>query len=274
KPSDCNGGHSAVEQPHPASRKFGGRVRVGITGQSGFIGTNLCDFLGQQQDIERIPFAREYFTEEAVLQRFVSECDVIVHLAAISRHADGQLMYDTNMRLERQLIAAMEAMNVKPHVLFASTTHESKDSLYHASKRDGRRLLEEWSMRNGGKFTCMLMPNTFGPFGKPFYNSVVSTFCYQVANGETPEIMVDAPMQLIYINDLCREFYQVITGKITGGLCYPKHGAEKKVSEILATLQRLKPLCQSQSAPLRHSDEFENALFNTLKFYIDSSPNI
>jgi UDP-2-acetamido-2,6-beta-L-arabino-hexul-4-ose reductase len=251
------------------TQQHNGAIRVGITGQSGFIGTNLYDFLGQQNNITRIPFAKDFFMDESALRQFVSECDVIVHLAAISRHANGQLMYDTNMRLVQQLIAAMETANVKPpHVLFASTTHESRDSLYHASKRDGRRLLDEWSVRSGGKFTCMLLPNTFGPYGKPFYNSVVSTFCYQLARGETPEIMVDVPVQLIYINDLCQEFYQVITGKITGSGAYsPAHRAEKKVSGILAILQRLKPLCQAHNT-CRPGNEFENALFNTLKFYI------
>ena len=278
KPSDCDGGHSIVEHRHHNKRKHCGRhngtVRVGITGQSGFVGTNLYDFLGRQKDIERVPFAGEYFKDESALQHFVSECDVIVHLAAISRHTDGQLMYDTNMRLVRQLIAAMEAVNAKPHVLFASTTHESRDTLYHASKRDGRRLLDEWSMRNGGRFTCMLLPNTFGPLGKPFYNSVVSTFCCQIASGETPKIMVDAPVQLIYIDDLCQELHKVITGKITGGLCSPAPGTEKKVSEILAILQRLKPLCQSHTNLPCPADKFEDNLFNTLKFYMDSSPNI
>lgn len=275
QPSGSAGGNSLPENKHlpnqPNKRKpySSGIFRVGITGQSGFIGTNLYNFLGQKDDITRIPFAKEFFMDESDLRQFVSECDVIVHLAAISRHPDGQFMYDTNMRLTQQLITAMETANVKPpHVLFASTTHESRDSLYHASKRDGRRLLDEWSVRSGGKFTCMLLPNTFGPYGKPFYNSVVSTFCYQLARGETPEIMADVAVQLIYINDLCQEFYQVITGKITGSGAYsPAHRAEKKVSGILEILQRLKPLCQAHNT-CRPGDEFENALFNTLKFYI------
>ena len=243
--------------------------KVGITGQSGFIGTNLYNFLGMQRGITRIPFEKDFFQDAAELQSFVSQCDVIIHLAAISRHADGQFMYDTNMRLVRQLIDAMDAAGVKPHVLFASTTHESRDGLYHASKRDGRRMLDEWAERSGGRSTGMLIPNTFGALGKPFYNSVVSTFCYKIAHGETPEIIVDAPVQLVYIKDLCLEFYKVITGEITANPYTPAHRAEKKVSEILALLQYFRTLHQERKPLPCPEDRFEYDLFNTLMAYFN-----
>ncbi|MFA6104167.1 MAG: NAD-dependent epimerase/dehydratase family protein [Victivallaceae bacterium] len=245
------------------------KLRVGITGQSGFIGTNLYNFLGMQRSIVRIPFEKFFFQDAAKLQSFATQCDVIIHLAAISRHADGQFMYDTNMLLVRQLIDAMDAAGVKPHVLFASTTHESRDGLYHASKRDGRRLLDERAVRAGGKSTGMLIPNTFGPLGKPFYNSVVSTFCYKIAHGETPEIIVDAPVQLIHVKDLCREIYQVIIGEITANPYSPAHRAEKKVSEILKLLQYFRTLHLERKPLPCPDDKFEFDLFNTLMAYFN-----
>ncbi len=245
------------------------KFRIGITGQSGFIGTNLYNFLGMQRNIIRIPFDKDFFQNAAKLQSFVAQCDVIIHLAAISRHADGQFMYDTNMQLVRQLIDAMDTVGVKPHVLFASTTHESRDGLYHASKRDGRRLLDAWASRSGGKFTGMLIPNTFGPLGKPFYNSVVATFCYKIAHGETPEIIVDAPVQLIHVKDLCREFYQVITGAVTVNPYSPPHRAERKVSEILTLLQYFRTLHLERKPLPCPNDKFEYDLFNTLMAYFN-----
>ncbi len=245
------------------------KISVGITGQSGFIGQNLYNFLGMQRNIARIPFDKDFFLDTIKLQRFVAQCDVIIHLAAVSRHADGQFMYDTNMQLVQQLIDAMNAAGVKPHVLFASTTHESRDGLYHASKRDGRRLLDEWAVRSGGMATGMLIPNTFGALGKPFYNSVVSTFCYKIAHNETPEIIVDAPVQLIYIKDLCLEFYKVIVGEITANPYSPAHRAEKKVSEILALLQYFRILHQERKPLPCPKDRFEYDLFNTLMAYFN-----
>lgn len=245
------------------------KIKVGITGQNGFIGNHLFNYLNRQSDIELKPFAKEYFNDAAALRRFVAGCDVIVHLAAISRHPDGQFMYDTNMQLTRQLISALEAEHVTPKILFASTTHENRDTLYHASKRDGRRLLEEWAAKNGGSTVCLLMPNAFGPFSRPDYNSMVATFCHKVAHCETPEIMVDAPVKLIYINELCREIYDVITGKNQGTVYSPLHSAEKKVSEILALLEHFRELYLKQGIIPEFNDAFEHDLFNSFHCYIN-----
>jgi UDP-2-acetamido-2,6-beta-L-arabino-hexul-4-ose reductase len=245
------------------------KISAGITGQSGFIGQHLYNFLGMQRNIARIPFDKDFFQDAAALRLFVSQCDVIIHLAAISRHTDEQFMYDANMQLTRQLIDAMEAAGAKPHVLFASTTHESRDGFYHASKRDGRRLLDEWACRNGGKSTGMLIPNTFGPLGKPFYNSAIATFCHKIAHGETPEIIIDAPVRLIYVKDLCREFYQVITGAIAANPYSPEHRAEKKASEILELLQYFKTLRLERKPLPCPGAKFEYDLFNTLMSYFN-----
>jgi len=87
------------------------------------------------------------------LRSFVRECDVIVHLAAMNRHPDPQVLYDTNIGLVSQLISAMEAEKVTPHVLFSSSTQEERDNEYGRSKREGRNLLEEWAGRNRASFT-------------------------------------------------------------------------------------------------------------------------
>ena len=115
--------------------------KIGITGESGFIGTVLRETL-RLTDAVHIPFQREFFGDRNAMCGFVSQCDAVVHLAAVSRSQDPQAMYETNMRLTACLADAAEQSRNKPHIYFGSTTHEAKDTLYHASKRDGRRLLE------------------------------------------------------------------------------------------------------------------------------------
>ena len=84
-------------------------IKVGITGQPGFVGTHLYDLLGTfPQEFERIPCEDAFFQDEAKLRAFVGKCDVIVHLAAMNRHPDPQIIYDTNVLLVKKLIAAME----------------------------------------------------------------------------------------------------------------------------------------------------------------------
>lgn len=244
-------------------------LKVGITGQAGFMGTHLYNILGLEDNIERIPFADEIFNSEKSLQDFVKQCDVIVHLAAMNRHQDMQVIYDTNVKLVDQLINAMEAEQVTPQVIFSSSTQESLDNLYGASKAEGRKRLEAWAKDNNAKFTGVIIPNVFGPFGRPSYNSVVATFCHKLTHGETPEVHGDSSLKLIYINDLCREFIKVMRGQISANEHQAPHCAEVKVSEILRLLINYKELYLEQQIIPQIHNHFEQCLFNTFVGYID-----
>ena len=244
-------------------------LKIGITGQAGFMGTHLYNLLGLEEDIERIPFEDAFFDDGRKLQEFVKQCDVIVHLAAMNRHPDMQVIYDTNVRLVQQLISAMEAENATPHVIMSSSTQEERDNLYGKSKREGRELLDAWAAKVGAKFTGTVIPNVFGPFGKPNYNSVVATFCHKLTHDEQPRIDVDGSIKLIYINTLCREFIKIIRGEITTNPYYVPHDAEKKVSQILALLKRFKETYSDKKIIPEFKEPFEFDLFNTFVCYID-----
>jgi UDP-2-acetamido-2,6-beta-L-arabino-hexul-4-ose reductase len=73
-------------------------------------------------------------------------------------------------------------------MLISSSTQEERDNLYGNSKKEGREAIASWAKKAGASFTGLIIPNVYGPFGKPFYNSVVATFCHQLTHGEMPEI--------------------------------------------------------------------------------------
>ena len=246
-------------------------IKVGITGQPGFMGTHLFNLLGTQKDIERIPFRDEFFADEAQLRNFVRQCDAVVHLAAMNRHPDPQVIYDTNVRLVKQLISAMEAEKVTPHVLFSSSTQEERDNLYGASKREGRRLFAEWAKRNNAKFTGCVIPNVFGPHGRPNYNSVVATFCHRLTHGETPEIQADGSIKLIYVGDLCEEFLRIIRAGEAADLHPIAPSGERKVSELLAAFENFKTKYFEQGVIPELATPFDLRLFNTFRGYIDQA---
>ena len=244
-------------------------MKVGITGQSGFIGTHLYNYIGLQEDIERVTFSRSDFDNPTQLEAFVSSCDTIVHLAAMNRHGDPQVIYDTNISLVNKLVGACTRTSSKPHILFSSSIQEERDNLYGKSKLDGRIALESWAQASGAQVSSLIIPNVFGPFGKPYYNSVVSTFCHQVSHDETPVIENDGLVKMIYINQLVEEFFKVIQ-QPSGTTVSIDHTKEIKVSKLLETLQSYKKLYIDGGEVPAIKDWFDLALFNTFRCYMPS----
>lgn len=250
-------------------------IRVGITGQAGFVGTLLYNTLGLYPlEFERVPFEDTFFEKEGTLRSFVKQCDVIVHLAAMNRHPDPQVIYDTNLLLVKQLIGALEAEKVAPHLLFSSSTQEERDNEYGKSKREGRELLEQWASQNGASFTGMVVPNVYGPFGRPNYNSFIATFCHKLTHGETPQVLQDSDVNLIYVGSLCdhilgkiREVQNNDSSVIERDLV--PYDFEKKVTEILALFENFKELYFDQGFIPELKDKNEVNLFNTFRCYID-----
>ncbi len=188
--------------------------KIGITGQNGFVGNHLYRTLALDQGFELIPFDRSAFENVTLLEEFVSKCDIIVHLAAMNRHEDQNIIYKTNIELVSKLISACEKRSVTPHILFSSSTQEEKDNLYGKSKKEGKEKLMAWADSNGGRFTSLTIPNVFGPFGKPNYNSVVATFCHKIARNEEPTIINDGEVGLIYVNELVQLFIDIIKERL------------------------------------------------------------
>ncbi len=249
-------------------------LKVGITGQPGFMGSHLFNYLGLKENIERVPFKDQYFENQTQLDEFVSSCDVIVHLAAMNRHGDPQVIYDTNIKLVNDILSACDRTNSRPHIIFSSSTQESQDNLYGKSKKDGRQLIENWAKENGGKFTALIIPNVFGPFGNPFYNSVIATFSHQLTHDKTPEIHVDGELKLIFINELVEVFYSAITGAIVEAgediAAYEvPHTSTNKVTSILKVLERYKSDYFENGVIPEINNKFELDLFNTFRCYID-----
>lgn len=245
-------------------------IKIGITGQAGFIGTHLYNYLGLKADeVTRIPFEDAIFSDQTRLEEFVKQCEVIVHLAALNRHHNLQTIYDTNISLVKKLISALENTNSKPHILFSSSIQEERDNVFGKSKREGRQLLAEWAERSGGLFTGMVIPNVFGPFGNPYYNSVIATFSHQLTHNEEPKVEVDAQLKLIYIGDLIKEIYDCIQNKVNDKEYKIAYTNELKVTEILELLKSFKSGYFEQGIFPDLSDTFKRNLFNTYVCYID-----
>ena len=245
-------------------------LKIGITGQEGFVGKHLYNTIGlYPAEFERIEFERSFFENEIDLDAFVLQCDVIVHLAAMNRHNDPEVIYTTNIGLVKTLIASLERTASKAHVIMSSSSQEERDNLYGKSKKEGRELFVQWADKANASFTGMVIPNVFGPFGHPYYNSVVATFCHKLTHDETPNIDVDGQLKLIYVGELVEAILNQVKNKTSQNLLPVAHTKEIKVSEILVLLEAYKEQYLKLGIVPELHNRFEVNLFNTFRCYMD-----
>jgi len=236
---------------------------VGITGSQGLLGWHAATFLKTLLDVQVVLANRSTFKSQALLEHFVSFCDVIFHFAGMNRGSDIEVAR-TNIALTQSLIAALEATDKTPHLLFSSSTHIRRDTLYGQSKRECAALLEAWAERSGALFANVILPNVFGEQGKPFYNSVVSTFCYQIARDETPTVHQDAPLEQVHAQVVARAFWDAAQKRQTGEVWLS--GKQTSVLELFEKIRGFHGLYLSHIIP-NVQDDFDRDLFNTYRSY-------
>jgi UDP-2-acetamido-2,6-beta-L-arabino-hexul-4-ose reductase len=163
-----------------------------------------------------------------------------------------------------------------PHILFSSSTQEENEGFYGRSKKKGRELLEKWALKNGSKFSGLVIPNVFGSFGNPYYNSVVATFCHQLTHNVTPQVDVDAELKLIYVEELIKEILNILEAKHQVNSILKNvnkyiipHTFTIKVSDLLSKLTCFKNDYLTEGIIPNLSNSFDRNLYNTFLTYID-----
>lgn len=239
-------------------------LTFGITGASGLVGFHLRSFLISQENVLVKCADRTVFTEEAVMDDFVAGVDVIVHLAYINRGTDSEVA-EANPELARKLVASCERSGSVRQIVFASSTHIYRDSIYGKSKRECSDIFRQWAGRQDGVFSNIIFPHVFGEHGKPFSNSVVSTFCYQLVKGEQPQIDHDGELELLHAHDAASMVFDAIRNKSDGDITVSGH--KIRVSEMLDRVSQMAETYRSGIIPnLR--DPLSLRLFNTYRSYL------
>lgn len=244
-------------------------IKVGITGSNGFIGWHIHNTLILNTNKYLIiEFKRDWFDDNTKLDIFVTNCDIIIHLAGVNRHKEDETIYIINIGLAQKLINSFIRTSFKGQVLFSSSIQEEKDNIFGNSKREARILLSNWAILSGATFHGLIIPNVFGAFGVPFYNSVVSTFCHQLVNNETPTIETNATLNLIYIDDLVNKIICLFETESNNNI-YIEFTNTCKVSHLLEILHNFKSKYFENGQIPKFNNQFELNLFNTFRSYIN-----
>ena len=255
-------------------------MKIGITGAEGFLGFHVRAYLYALRIHEVRLATRETFSSRENLAQFVSGLDAIIHLAGINRGSEKEVS-EGNMVIAEQLVAALDHAEVTPILLYANSAHSEKETAYGVGKRQAGEIFSRWADALGGKFINLIMPHIFGELGRPFYNSAVATFCYQIANGQEPEIHTDSLLELVHAQDVARDCLSIIKEVENGfqtksGMINMRlPGVSIKVSELLSVLREMQTRYASQIIP-DLSQLFHLQLFNTLRSYLypQNYPNL
>ncbi len=245
------------------------KIKIGITGVNGFVGKHLKNHLELYPiKYEIIAFERSYFDDSLRLDLFTSSCDVIIHLAAVNRSNDEVYLYDVNVSLAMKLSESLKRTSSKARIIFSSSSQESSNNFYGNAKRKAREILENSALARGVGFLGLIIPNVFGPFSKPNYNTFIATFCHNLINKIEPKVITDSLVSLIYIDSLIEKIIiNFQFNKVEAITIEPEINI--LVSDVLSKLMVFKNeyLCLGQIPKL--SNKFELNLFNTFRSYID-----
>jgi len=211
-----------------------------------------------------VPCDQVSFADDSALNDLVRASDAIVHFAGINRGTDDEVL-NGNLVITDRLIAALRRSRHMPHILFASSIQIEHDNPYGQAKCACAQHLQAWADSCGARFTTVVLPNVFGEFGRPFYNSVVATFCHQLVHGEEPRIVADAPLEFIHAQDVAAKFVAIARDRAVGVIRVTGHES-LLVSEILTRLQGLNASYAGGTFPVL-ADPFDLQLFNTLRSF-------
>ena len=173
----------------------------------------------------------------------------------------------TNIALAQTLAEACRAAcgTAIPRLVFANSTHIDRDSSYASGKRAAAALLAA-AAGDAPRFTNVVLPNLFGEFGRPFYNSAISTFCHQLTSGGKPEVHQDAELHLLHAQKAAALLARAALGEGETGVLRPQ-GETTTVRSVLEKLTRMHESYSAGQIVPELTGSFERELFNTLRSY-------
>jgi UDP-2-acetamido-2,6-beta-L-arabino-hexul-4-ose reductase len=243
-------------------------VKILVTGADGFVGKNLCVRLGERAGFECLRFTRR--DDESALRQMLAEADLVIHLAGENRPADPADFETVNAGLTQKICEILIAGGRDIPLIFASSAQAELDNPYGQSKRRGELAVADYASATGAAAAIYRLPNLFGKWCRPNYNSVVATFCHNIAKGQ--DIVInnpDTPLRLAYIDDVIAEFIRYIDTAEKTGLMWGQVSPEYATT-VGAIAAQLRGFADSRASLTtdRVGAGFTRALYSTYLSYL------
>lgn len=190
-------------------------MNILVTGADGFIGKNLCLHIAERDDLKVLPFTRQHTLND--LPKLVAQADAVIHLAGINRPQDPAEFKEGNADLTVALCQALSDTKRAIPVLYSSSIQAELPNAYGQSKLAAEQALLSYGQSSGASVFLYRLPNVFGKWARPNYNSAVATFCHNIAQGLPIQINdPDAVVRLVYVDDVIASFFEVLASIRSG----------------------------------------------------------
>ncbi|MCR5106637.1 MAG: capsular polysaccharide biosynthesis protein CapF [Lachnospiraceae bacterium] len=243
-------------------------MKILVTGANGFIGRNLIAELKNRGYEDILPY--DVDSDPGVLELYTGECEFVFHLAGINRPKDEKEFMEGNFGFTSVLLDRLKEHSNRSPILITSSIQAELDNPYGRSKKAGEELLSSYGKENGSKVLIYRLPNVFGKWCRPNYNSAVATFCNNIANDlpikiNDPEVV----MKLVYIDDVVNEFINALCGRENnvGSYCAIPTVHTIKLGRIAELIQGFKDSRRDLMLP-DLSDAFTKKLYSTYLSYL------
>jgi len=239
-------------------------MKVLVTGSKGFIGKNLIAFLRQNKNIEILEFTHSDTLQK--LEDQLLQSDIVYHLAGVNRPDDPKEFYEGNSDLTRHIVTLLQKHQHTVPVVLSSSIQVLRDNDYGRSKKEAEMLLQSYAENNNVPVFIYRLPNVFGKWCRPNYNSVVATWCYNITHG-LPMQMNDPSvvLNLVYIDDVIKAFMKHLAWQEeTSGVhyCDVSPVYQQSLESIYTQLLAFK-----ENPKRENLDAFAKALYQTYLSY-------
>ena len=245
-------------------------LTVLITGANGFMGKNLTVYFQHltNMNINLLTYTRDTHPDE--LPALIKKSDFIFHLAGENRPEKIEDFYTGNAALTKRLCELCLQYNPVP-IVFSSTTQVVFDNDYGQSKREAEKILEKYAVEAHCPVYIYRLPNVFGKWIKPNYNSFVATLCHNIIHGLDYKIDdTNKSLTLVYIDDVVRSFAQHLKQKSVGAAAQYLEVLivyQRKLSDIVSLLKTFRAVSENLIVP-KASDGFVRALYAMYQSYL------
>ena len=242
-----------------------------VTGSEGFVGRNLVTALARRSE-EAAVNVLTYTSrdDESVLRDRLSEADVVFHLAGANRPPSEEDFRKVNTDLTGRIVSILDELGRKPPIVLSSSTQADRDNPYGRSKLAAEQLLTDYHKRTGNPVSIYRLPNVFGKWSRPNYNTVVATFCHNISRGI--ELQVNDPshqLTLVYIDEVVRCLIRHVDALDNMGLRESVDETfDVTVGELADKLRQLHAIRETLKIP-DLSDPFTKYLYSTYLSFLD-----